>query len=122
MSQSSAILSSPTPYTRRVAGKWKMTNTEDVQSYLQSIGVSWILAHAAATISADIDIILTDTGLKLVTTTVGMGGRSSEQTITYGRKERFINPLTGEQMLSVMQSDEWLKVIYEHKDWLIIII
>ena len=108
-------------YTQRMAGRWKMKKADNIQSYLQSVGVSWMFARLAAGTTADIEIMLTDSGFRQVTTTNGIVKKSSEQIITFGGKELFRNPLTSEhQLVSVIQSDEELKILYEHQAELII--
>ena len=116
-----AVIPEPAAYTKRTLGKWKITKAENARAYLEAIGVNSIIAGIVSGINADIELIRTADGIKQISTVNGSFiSKTVVQQFKYGKKVAFKNPLTGNtELMSIDQSGEVLKLIFEHQDWLL---
>ena len=104
---------------KRLAGQWKIKKAENTRPYYESLGINTFVAGIVSKLSADIQILLTDSGFNQISTTNGLIQKTVEQQFKFDQKTIFYNPLTrGNEVLTVDQTHQTLRLLFAHEAWL----
>jgi hypothetical protein len=99
-----------------LAGKWKITGSENTKEYLQALGVNSFVARIVSNIPADVHIKIDSDGFRKISTTNGFFKQTVEQIFKFNKTGSFKNPLTRSvELMSIIPNPKMLMLQFHHE-------